>query len=136
MLLLGIDYGSANIGLAFGRDWLVSPLATISGKDNNTAIKEIARYAMENKVSKIVIGLPQTADGKNTPHAIKVMRFAKLLKIRLKKPITFMNEFATTIESMEEAIETGISKKRRRSVDHLSAAIILKRYYAENSDNI
>jgi len=132
-MVLGIDYGSNNIGLAFGKGEVVAPLTVISGKNDNTAIKEIARYTAENKVRKLVMGLPLTAEGKDTPQARKIRKFGKLLKIKLKLPLEYVNEFATTKESVLMSIQTGMSQKDRRIVDHLSAALILKRYN-ENSD--
>lgn len=129
--ILGIDYGLSNIGLAFGINNLVSPLKVISGRDSNTAISEISRCVIENKVDKIIMGLPISADGKETPMSRKVRRFSKLLKIRIKRPVTFVNEYRTSEESVTEAINLGVSKKKRRSIDHLSAALIIKEYYSK-----
>jgi putative Holliday junction resolvase len=127
--LLGIDYGSTNIGLAFGINRLVSPLNTISGKNAGHAISDITRYIIENKVDKVVVGLPLNPDGKETNQSREVRRFSKLLKTRIKKPVEFVNEYRTTKESRTEAVKLGISKKRRQTIDHLSAALILKEYY-------
>ncbi len=132
--ILAIDYGRTNIGLAFGINNLVSPLKVISGKDNNSAISEISRYILENKVDKILIGLPISADGKETAMSREVRKFTKFLKIRLKRPVTFVNEYRTSEESVTEAVNLGISKKRRQTVDHLSAALIIKEYYSHLVD--
>jgi putative Holliday junction resolvase len=131
-ILLGVDYGEAHIGVALGRNGLVSPLRVLPGKNVQNAITEIARLAQENKVNKILVGLPLTGSGKETKMSIKTRKFAKLLKIFTKKPVEFYNEFLSTKIATEEAISRGISKKRRVKVDHLSAALVLKRYYSEN----
>lgn len=131
MKLLGVDYGETNIGLAFGTNNLASPLKIISGKNSESAINEIARYAIENKVDKILMGLPISPDGKETMMSRKVRRFAKLLKLRTKKPLEFVNEYRTSEESVTEAVNLGISKKRRQKIDHLSAALIIKEYYSK-----
>lgn len=128
--LLGIDYGSSNVGLAFGINNLVSPLRVLNGKDHHEVIREISRYIIENKVDKIVVGLPLSPDGKETSQSKKVRRFGKLLKVGIKKPVHYVNEYRTTEESITEAINLGVSKKRREIVDHLSAALILKEYYS------
>ena len=129
--LLGIDYGETNIGLAFGTNELASPLKIISGKNAESAISEITRYIIDNKVDKVLMGLPITPDGKETMMSKKVRRFAKLLKLRSKKPLEFVNEYRTSEESVTEAVKLGISKKRRRKIDHLSAALIIKEYYSK-----
>lgn len=129
--LLGVDYGETNIGLAFGVNKLVSPLKVISGKNTGAAISEISRHALENKVDKIIVGLPVSAEGKETHMSRKVRRFANLLKKRVKKPLEFVNEYRTSEESITEAVHLGISKKRRGEIDHLSAALIIKQYYSK-----
>jgi len=130
-ILLGIDYGESKIGVALGRNDLVMPLVEVNGKNDMSAIHEITRIILENKVSTIVMGLPVTIEGKDTYQARKVRRFSKLLKTISKKPVKFFNEYRTTKESLEE----GYSKKlisRGGHEDALAAALILKRYYNEN----
>lgn len=132
-ILLGVDYGDTNIGVAFGRNGLVSPVKTINGVHQLTAVNEITRIAMQNKCTKIIMGLPLSYTKHETLMSKKARAFAKLLKIYLKLPVEFENEFGTTIESIEEAIQQGISRKNRGTVDHISAALILKRYYNEHA---
>jgi putative Holliday junction resolvase len=95
------------------------------------AVSEIARCVIENKVDKIVLGLPLNSDGKESSQSREVKKFGKLLKIKTKKPLAYVNEFRTSMESVTEAINLGISKKRRQKVDHLSAALIIKEYYSK-----
>lgn len=128
-ILLGIDYGERNIGLAFGRNGFATPLHTISGANTEEAIKEISRFCIESKITKIIIGLPLTADNKETKKSHEIRRFAKRLKIVLKKPLEYVNEYQTTKDAIEGAIEMGVSQKSRRTVDHIAAALILKQYY-------
>lgn len=131
--LLGIDYGETNIGLAFGRNGLVSPLKVINGKNTNTAIVEISRLLRQNHIQKIVMGLPLTAAGKETKQSLEVRKFAKILKVLTKMPVELYNEHMTTSNALNEAIMMGYSQKSRQETDHLSAAIILKSYFNENS---
>ncbi len=131
--LLGIDYGAANIGLAFGKSGLVAPIKVISGRDTDEAIREIARIALENKVTKIIVGLPLSDKGKETPQSKEVRKFAKLLKIRLKKPLVFVDEYGSSKDVVKPMIGLGISKRRRRQKDHFSAALILRNFYREVS---
>jgi putative Holliday junction resolvase len=133
-ILLGIDYGEANIGVALGRNGLVSPLRVLSGKNVQNAISEIGRLAQENRADKIIIGLPLTGSGKETQISIKTRKFAKLVKIFTKKPVELQNEFLSTKEATEESITKGVPQKKRSKIDHLSAALVLKKYYNENEE--
>jgi putative Holliday junction resolvase len=132
-IILSIDFGKTNIGTALGRNGLVTPLGVISGKNIDTAFYNINRLIVENKVDKLVVGLPLTVDGKETAQSLEVRRFAKILKVTTKRPVDFQDEHETTKTALREAIDTDISEKGRGSIDHLAAAFILKRYYDERS---
>ncbi len=134
ILYLGIDYGETNIGLAFGRNGLVEPLMVINGKNPDTAIHEISRFIKQNHIEKVVMGLPLTAENKETKQALEVRKFAKLLKIIIKKPIEFYSEHMSTTQAIKESISMGYSQKSRQATDHISAAIILKNYFNEKPD--
>src|SRR5688572_23477386 len=134
-IVLAIDYGFTNIGLAFGRRGLVAPIKTISGKNMATAINDIATAVVHNKAKKLVLGLPLSYDGKETLQARKVRGFSKLLKARLKLPVILVDEYGTSIDSLREGIDTGLAQKKRRKIDHLSAALILKTYFEENIED-
>ena len=128
--LLGIDFGSTNIGLSLGKNGLVMPLRSISGKNEVAAIDEINRTAIENKVTKFVLGLPLNAGDKETVQSLNVRRFAKLLKIHSKRQVIFQNEFGTTSDVEHNTDElTDTYMRGNQPTDHLSAALILRKYY-------
>ena len=129
-ILLGIDYGESKTGISLGRNGLVMPLMVLKSKDEMAAVHEITRIILENKISTIVMGLPVTADGKDTPQARKVRRFSKLLKLIRKKPVIFSNEYGTTKDTLEESRNKQLLAKGTNE-DALAAALILKRYYNE-----
>ncbi len=130
---LGIDYGERNIGLALGHNNLTMPIKTVSNKTDRDAIFEINKVIIENKVGNIVIGIPLTAEGKETKESLVVRRFAKNLKTITKRPVIFQNEFGTSKNALKEAISLDVSQKKRRANDHLAATLILKTFFEENS---
>lgn len=127
--LLSIDYGGSNIGLALGRNGLSMPLHIISGKNEPLALQEIGKIAYENKVDKIIMGLPLTAENNETEQSLLVRQFAKKLKIQIKKPVEFVNEYYTSQAALEGSIGMGTAQKGRGNIDHIAAALILKNYY-------
>ena len=130
-LLLGIDFGETNIGLAIGRNDLVSPLEILPGKNIENSLNQINRTIIENEVEKIVVGLPLTADGKDTAESLEIRRFAKLLKVTTKRPVDFQNEYGSSKAALEEAIDLDTPRNKRKTNDHLAAALILKMYFNE-----
>jgi len=132
--LIGIDHGEESTGLALGRNGLVSPLTIVRENSDESVIHEIIKYSTENIVKGCVVGLPLDAANKETQQSLRVRKFAKLLKVLSKKPVAFQNEYGTSIESLKEAIDSGVSQKGRRENDHLAAALILKDFYEGLTD--
>ncbi len=130
--LLGIDYGKSHIGLALGRNGLTTPLEIISAKDINNVFNKINKVIVENKVDLIIVGLPLTLDEKDTPESLDARKFIKLLKVGTKRPVDIQNEYGSSIQALEEAVDLGVPEKRRRTNDHLAAAYILRLYYSKN----
>ena len=127
-IILGIDYGSSKIGLAIGRNNLVMPIENIKNTDEMASIHKITRIIYENKIDTVVMGLPLNIEQKDTYQSKKVRTFAKKLRAICNKKITFVNEYLSTKESLEEGTQKKLINKKT-SDDSLSAALILKRYY-------
>ncbi|OGC70331.1 hypothetical protein A2415_05135 [candidate division WWE3 bacterium RIFOXYC1_FULL_39_7] len=128
-VLVGIDYGESNIGLALGRNGIVTPIKIVDGKDTHRAINDIFRFAIENKADRFIMGLPLDHSGRETKQSLTTRTFAKLLKIRTKKPLEFFDETGSSLEALEESIDMGTPMRKRAMKDHLSAAVILHHYY-------
>ena len=129
--VVGVDFGTATTGLALGKNGAVSPVSSIELQDKLYAVSQVCKLARENKAALIVIGLPLTELGKETGQSVEVRRFAKLIATRIGTPVRFVNEHGTTEEAEDKAIEDGLPRKVRRKVDSISAAIILKRFFAD-----
>lgn len=129
--LLGVDYGDVRTGLAVsdpeGR--IATGVGTIRpGGMRNTA-RAVAEEAHTRACAGIVIGLPKNMDGSEGFRAEAVRAFASLLGEETALPISFFDERLSTMEAHRYLTETGTHGKRRReSVDTLSAQIILQDY--------
>ncbi len=132
--ILGLDYGEKNIGLAFGVNGLVSPIEIIDGRNVQNALGELAKIVIKNDVSKIVVGLPLTATGKETKQSLRTRRFVNQLKLSLKTPVVYQEEYLSTYNATREALDWGVPQEKRRDVDHLAAAIILLQYFEDHQE--
>ena len=129
---IGIDYGETNIGVALGKNGLVNPISVLSGKTPQVAINELNKLALNNKVECFVVGIPLTAEGKETKKSLKIRQFSKLLRVYSKKKVVFQDEHHSSMDAQKEILSEGLSKKNRHTIDHYSAALILKRFFDEN----
>ncbi len=132
MRLLGIDYGEARTGLAFCDD--SAPIATAIGtlheRDKERLAQMIAAVCEERHIEKIVIGLPKNMDGSEGFRAEYTRKFLLQLQQLLPKiSFSFYDERLTTVAAGRFMMETNTKgKKRKASIDALSAQIILQDY--------
>ena len=128
---LGVDYGDKRTGLAECdmSGFLASGIGTISeGGMRKTAIR-VAKEASDRGCKKIIIGLPKNMDGSEGPRADVIKAFRDLLADLTEIPIDFYDERMTTMVAYRFLGETGTyGKKRKETVDTLSAQIILQNY--------
>ncbi|MCQ2413599.1 MAG: Holliday junction resolvase RuvX [Clostridia bacterium] len=128
---LGVDYGDVRTGLAEcdASGLVASGIATVKeGGMRNTAVR-VAKEAAARSCKKIIVGLPKNMDGSEGFRAQTVMAFIELLKTETDIPVETYDERLSTVTAYRFLDETGThGKKRRETIDTLSAQIILQDY--------
>ena len=128
---LGVDYGDVRTGISECdvSGMLASGICTIrEGGMKNTAVR-VAKEAEERGCKKIVVGLPKNMDGSEGDRAKTVRIFAEILSELTSIPIDFYDERMSTMQAYRFLDGTGtFGKKRKESIDTLSAEIILQNY--------
>lgn len=129
-VILGIDYGLTNTGIAMSIDGVVSPLKIINSKNFNHFQSELAKLILQYRAKKIVIGLPLSHDGKENKQSIIVRQVVNNLKKYIKTPFIYINEYGTTQSFLSNGFISGVSRKaRNKQNDSHSAALILENYF-------
>lgn len=128
---LGVDYGDVRTGIAECdiSGMLATGITTIKeGGMRNTATR-VAKEAEARSCKKIIIGLPKNMDGSEGERTEVIRAFAKILSELTDIPIDFSDERMSTMVAYRYLGETETyGKKRKASVDTLSAEIILQGY--------
>ena len=133
--ILAVDYGDVRTGLAVSdvTRFLASGIATIKpGGMRNTA-EAVAKEAVKQEATMIVVGLPKNMDGSEGFRAEAVRAFVALLGEYTALPIVFEDERLSTMAAHRflNMTETG-GQKRKKVIDTLSAEIILQAYLDRN----
>ncbi len=133
--ILAVDYGTRNIGLACSDELrlIVRPLPSVRLGGRRDLIAKLRAIVRENEIREVVIGMPLNMNGTAGDAVRQVERFAEALEGTLGLPLSRVDERLSTIEAMD--IWKEMSPRRRlkyRTVDSLSAALILERYLGEN----
>jgi len=132
MMYLGIDWGTKKIGLAIGSE-IPYELATL---DNNEDVYEkIVKLCQQEKIERIVIGMPIMDSGDEGNFGDRIEKFARKLKEVAKRPIYFEPENLTTQTALELLKEEGASPEEiEQKVDQLAARLILEQYIANKEE--
>jgi putative holliday junction resolvase len=129
MNILGLDYGEKKIGLAIG-DTLskfAEPLEVVRYKKLEQVMERVKQIALVERVEKVVIGLSEgnTAD-KTKGFGFKLARYLKL-------PILYFDETLSTKEAQDLSIQSGMKRKKRKTMeDAFAASLMLQNYLEEN----
>ena len=128
---LGVDYGDVRTGLAECdvSGMLAGGIATVKeGGMRNTAVR-VAKEAEMRNCKKIIVGLPKNMDGSEGDRAKCVRAFVDILATLTSIPIDFCDERMSTMAAYRYLDGAGtFGKKRRDSIDTLSAELILQSY--------
>ena len=126
---MGLDVGTKTIGLALSDTRLViaSPLETIRRRRFRDDIAALFALADRHDVGGLVIGLPLSLGGGDSPRTQSVRQFARNLLALRDMPVAFWDERLSTAAVNRSLIENDVSRARRAEVvDRMAAAYILQ----------
>ncbi len=130
-IYLGVDFGDARTGLALSdpMGMLATGAGCIRCGNLRKTAEETSAFAKEKGVARIVIGNPLNMNGTAGPRTERVKVFADLVAELSHIPVELMDERLTTVSAHRFLSDSGVSgKKRKDSVDELSATLILQSY--------
>ena len=131
MVILGVDHGDVRTGVAVcdKQEILASPVKVITERHDPLLAQQIAQIAAERGAQMIVVGLPVNMDGSFGSRAQAIKAFAELLEEAAGIPVVLRDERLSTAGAHQLLNYTDTrGKKRKQSVDALSAVLILEDY--------
>jgi putative holliday junction resolvase len=126
--LAGLDVGTKTIGIALcDAQWTIaSPAETIARARFAADLARLRAIVAAQRVCGLVVGLPLSLDGSDTPRTQSVRAFARNLA-PLELPVLLWDERWSTAAVTRTLIDADASRARRAVlVDKLAAAYILQ----------
>ena len=126
-VVIGIDYGLRRIGIAVSDPEGTLALAVgvhVEGRDGSV-LAMLRNLAVERDATSVVVGLPLTADGRETDMAARARRFANRVAEELDLPVSMLDERYSSQEAKRWIAMRGKPAKRGE-VDAVAAQIILQ----------
>jgi len=135
---LAIDYGRKRIGLALSDELglTAQPLATFVRTNRRNDLRRLRDVCRKHGVTRIVVGLPLHMTGEPGPMSDEAARFAARVQKELGVRVELVDERLTTWEAEQMTGAGGplgpaaASRRKRRPLDELAAAILLRDYLA------
>jgi putative Holliday junction resolvase len=124
---LGVDVGRARVGLAVSDPGgtLAFPVETL--KRSADPVGRIAAEATEREAIEIVVGLPVSLSGGDTPSTQDAREVAAQLAAASPVPVRLVDERLSTVSAQSALHASGRTTRSSRSVvDQVAAVIILQ----------
>lgn len=128
--ILALDPGERRIGLALSDPTgiIASPHAVIDRRTDDVA-ERLQRICRDEDVSRIVVGLPVTLDGREGRAAAAARELARLAAEATELDVILHDERFTTVTAEQALLEGGMRRAERREVrDKVAAAVLLQSY--------
>lgn len=135
MKIMSVDYGDVRTGIAMSdvRGILASPYCVINQSYQPKLVDELVKIINENNIEKIVIGLPRNMDGSYGYRCDECKSLGDALKEKINVEIVFEDERLTTVMAHNILSDNNVrGKKRKETVDAVSAVMILQSYLDKN----
>ncbi len=138
-IIIGVDLGDVRTGLAVS-DALGSMahgLKTVKPKGAVELIGMIVELCREYGAKTVVVGNPVNMDGSHGPRSERATKFADRLRDESGLTVEMIDERMTTMAASRFMNETDTrGKKRKDTIDTLSAEIILQNYLDRKKNNL
>ena len=127
--LAGLDVGTKTIGVATcDAGWsFATALTTIARTKFTADLAALAALLDRERIAGVVVGLPLSMDGRDSPRTQSVRAFARQVAGPLARPLLLWDERWSTAAVERAMVAADLSRaKRAERVDKLAAAHILQ----------
>jgi len=132
---LAIDFGEKRVGLALSDPMkiIAKPFKTIFYSNQKDLINKIALIIKDEKIEKIILGLPKGLKGNNTSQTNIVIEFYNYIKNKIDTPIVMEDERLSSVSAKKSLILQDIKTGHNKAlIDETAAAIFLQLYLDKN----
>ena len=125
--LLSLDIGKTRIGIAISDINLIiaNPFETYIRRNLSKDIGYIGRLSLDNHIKGIVIGYPLQLDGTEGENCLNIRNFSNKLFKKTNLPIFLKDERMSTASATRALSESGMTRKKRHSLDDKTAAALI-----------
>ncbi len=134
MNILALDFGTKRIGIAYGEEETGIAFARSAILHSSDVFPTLQKYAENNAIDKILVGLPLLPSGDTTQETENAQQFADdledyLMQNNILVPVEYSDERFSTKTVRETNKLLGISEKKSKGdLDSYAARVFLQMY--------
>lgn len=133
MRYLGLDLGTRTLGISISDETktIATGFTTLRFNDSDyeSTYDSLKKIVVDNKIEKVVLGLPKNMNNTLGDRALTTMEYKKNIEKILNIEVVLQDERLSTVAAHNYLIEADMSrKKRKKVVDKMAANIILQTY--------
>ena len=131
MRIMSVDYGDSRTGIALcdKNEILASPYDVIKESYQPKLIEKLIDIIDKENAEKVVIGLPRNMDGSYGYRCDECKKLGEELLKKIDIPLDYQDERLTTVMAHNALSDNNVrGKKRKETVDAVSAVMILQSY--------
>ncbi|MEK7526770.1 MAG: Holliday junction resolvase RuvX [Patescibacteria group bacterium] len=125
MQILGIDYGTAKVGVAIAQSPLAEPLEVIRYKTQEELFTRLKNIIVSHNIEKVVVGESENAS------AVEAHEFGDKLHTETGLEIVYQDESLSSIEAQALSRQAGIKRSRRKKMEDAYAATLTLQSYLD-----
>lgn len=138
MVTLGLDLGTKTLGVAISKTGIIAnphKLIQYKNQDFDALAKEVSTIVQQENVSAIALGLPKNMNNTLGFASERSMKFKEILENYVDVPITLIDERLSTVEAESILLANDMSRKKRKNVIDVTAAMIILDTYLKKEKN-
>ncbi|KAI3864550.1 hypothetical protein MKX03_017007 [Papaver bracteatum] len=121
-------------GIALSKGFTIRPLTVLELRGEKLELR-LLQIAEEEplifEVDEFIVGLPKSANGKETPQSNKVRSVAGRFAVRAAERVFLQDEYGTSMEALDFMIDMGVKKSARQGKLDAYAAM---RYFSSSGE--
>ena len=138
MTVMGLDLGEKTIGVAVSDplELIAHGVEVIRRQNRKKDLARLAEIVRERGVTLVVLGLPRHMNGTLGQRAEETLAFARELEKYLQIPVVTQDERLSTVAAEKALLEADLSRRRRRAVIDMTAAVLILQAYLDKKSRV
>lgn len=139
MTTIGLDLGTKTLGVAISRTGIIANPYTLlkySNENYDYLANEVKKIVLQEQVDEIALGLPKNMNNTCGFATERTKKFLAVLKKYVDIPVYLIDERLSTVEATNILLTNDMSRKKRKEVIDVTAAMIILDTYLKRKGNL